>query len=151
MLVKSIPTDFGTVEFTINDHNYFPSIPDLIQFYKTAEMFEGVSLKNQIMPKSLEDVISPIFVNKFCEEVQNQSIKIINDLARSLKVEDQFKSLREPTWTKSDLVTWIFETWMKENENEVSAGLFEKSIIGSRDLEKIWLKLKPLFESQSSV
>ena len=150
ILVKSIPTNYGTVQFTFNDQDYFSSLNELINIYHETEMYEGVRLKNRIFPKTLEDVISPIFLNKFCEEIQNQSFKIINDLACSLKVDDQFGSLREPTWTKSDLVMWILETWMKENKNEVSAGLFEKSIVGSEELEKIWWKLKPLFEAQNS-
>ena len=150
ILVKSIPTNYGTVQFTFNDQDYFSSLNELINIYHETEMYEGVRLKNRIFPKTLEDVISPIFLNKFCEEIQNQSFKIINDLACSLKVDDQFGSLREPTWTKSDLVMWILETWLKKNKNEVSAGLFEKSIVGSGDLEKIWWKLKPLFEAQNS-
>jgi len=149
ILVQSTLTDYGTVQFNFKEQD-FSSLIELINFYHETDMFEGMRLRNQILPKTLEDVISPIFINKFCDEIQNQSFKIINDLACSLKVDDQFGSLREPTWTKSDLVMWILETWLKKNKNEVSAGLFEKSIVGSGELEKIWWKLKPLFEAQNS-
>ena len=44
ILVKSIPTNYGTVQFTFNDQDYFSSLNELINIYHETEMYEGVRL-----------------------------------------------------------------------------------------------------------
>ena len=137
---------------TVNKEKYFPSLKDLLDYYRVENIFQNYRLSNIIIPQqnsNINTVISSVFINKFSEEIAKCSESVLEDLAAALDLTESFQgfrcSFKGSNMTKWELGKWIIETWAEVNEDDAGAELFEKSISGLKELQKIWRKLEPFF------
>ena len=134
ILVESILTNTGQ-QLTVNKLNYFSSLKDLLDFYHVESIYGHYKLSSIVMPQlslKIHDVMSSVFVNKFCESFEHLTAESIEDIAEALDLSEHFKIFRigyeGSHLSHWELGKWLLESWVKLLADKASLDTFERAI-----------------------
>ena len=151
ILVESLLTNTGQ-QLTVNKLNYFSSLKDLLDFYHVESIYGHYKLSSIVMPQQslkIHDVMSSVFVNKFCEGFENLTAESIEDIAEALSLAEHFKIFRigyeGSHLSHWELGKWLLESWVKLVADEASLDTFERAICRVKEGQALWRQLKPFF------
>ena len=151
ILVESLLTNTGQ-RVTVNKLNYFSSLKDLLDFYHVESIYGHYKLSTIVLPQQshrIHDVMSSVFVNKFCEGFESFTNGSIDDIAEALDLAENFKIFRigfeGSNLTNWELGKWLLESWVKLVGDAASLDLFERSICRAEEGQSLWRQLKPFF------
>ena len=125
--------------FTVKGRNKsFSSLKALLDEYKGS--FNLLHLKTPEVKTT--KIINPVFVEKFCQELETSSNSVIADLVEVFSISEEFKehcSNCEPEeMTKQKLGEWILNTWIDNNGDLACLSLFQTSICSFEDGKDVW-------------
>ena len=151
ILVESLLTNTGQ-QLTVNKLKYFSSLKDLLDFYHVESIYGHFKLSSIVMPQQslkIQDLMSSVFVNKFCEGCEGLTDGSIEDIAGVLGLAEHFKILRTgfegSHLSHWELGKWLLEAWVKLVEGEASLDRFERAICRAGEGQALWRQLKPFF------
>ena len=151
ILVESLLTSTGQ-QLTVNKLNYFSSLKDLLDFYHMESIYGHYKLSSIVMPHQslkIHEVMSSVFVNKFCEGFEGLSSGSIEDIAEAMDLTEHFKIFRVgfegSQLSNWELGKWLLESWVKLVEDEASLERFERAICRTKEGQALWRQLKPFF------
>ena len=151
ILVEALLTNTGQ-QLTVNKLNYFCSLKDLLDFYHVESIYGHYKLSSIVMPHQslkIHEVMSAVFINKFCEGFESLTAASIEDIAEALNLAEHFKIFRlgfeGSHLSHWELGKWLLESWLKLMEDEACLDKFERAICRAKEGQALWRQLKPFF------
>ena len=162
ILVETVLTGSGVKHTLADKKEYFNSLKDLLDYYHIKPVFGMYKLQNIILPnqkappckapelisRSLEGDINPVFIDMFCEEMETHSnLGLEQDIANRLGLGSQFGvyacSFRGINTSRSHRTRWILDMWIQREGDQATVEKLEKTLGSLKGGKKLFKLLKP--------